>query len=177
MNFKKQLRNICMFLPMCGVTFLATAASTYGSVPSTVRIMPPISLTNLPADCLDFGSVAKGTSTTLVTLSPDLPSVVTYSGGDAHILSTTTPRPAMFTVGGEVNKTYTITLPTTTTITNGTTTLTLSAFTCSKSSNIGTIAAYGNASNNFYVGASLSLPITATQGNYTGTISVTVAYN
>ncbi len=163
-------------LPMCLMATLASAATSNGTIPTTVKIVPPISLTSIAADCLDFGSIAKGTSTTTIQIPAAIPTTPVYSG-DARILSNTTPRPAMFTVGGEEGKMYTITLPTTSTLTSGGNTLTLSSFSCSKASNVGTIGAFGNVVNNFYVGATLTLPSTTVSGIYTGTITVTVAYN
>ena len=151
------------------------AASDDKNVNGTVDILTPISLTNLTADCLDFGKIARGTSETILTIPAQASPVPTYSGGDASILSNSTPRAAMFTVGGELNKTYTIVLPTTSTLSAGANHLTLSAFTCSKPT--GGSAVIGASNNDFYVGASLTLPSTAVSGDYTGTISVTVAYN
>lgn len=151
------------------------AASSEEIVHGTIDILAPISLTNEPADCLDFGSIAKGTSTTYVTIPPAANPTPSYSGGDATVISSSNPRAAMFTVGGEVGKAYSITLPSSSTLSFSGNSLNLSNFTCSKVTTGG--AVIGLTDNNFYVGATLEMPTTAVAGQYLGTFSVTVNYN
>jgi hypothetical protein len=171
-NVKK---SVCTFVSMVLALASLSAAETDANVNGTVDLLAPISLTNQVADCLDFGSIAKGTSLTYITIPATASPVPSYSGGDASVVSSSTPRAAMFTVGGAVNKTYSISLPTTSTLSFGSNVLNLSAFTCSNSTGGSAIISAFN--NDFYVGATLELPSTTLSGQYIGTFSVTVDYN
>jgi Mat/Ecp fimbriae major subunit len=165
-------------LALSAITCLAPnlyAANSQESVTGTIDILAPISLTNEVSDCLDFGSIAKGTSVTYVTMPPTSGHTPTYAGGDATVLSSSNPRAAMFTVGGEVGKLYTITLPSSSKLYFGTNELNLTNFTCSKPT--GGTAVIGVSDNSFYVGATLEMTTSAAAGQYTGTFSVTVDYN
>ncbi|MCX6309716.1 MAG: DUF4402 domain-containing protein [Bacteroidia bacterium] len=144
------------------------------SVQSKARIITPITLANTSSQALDFGVIARGTTgnSNIVVAAVTAPSI-NVASGDAIVLSSTAQTAAKCTVGGENAKTYAITIPSTAqTITDGTTTLNITSFTCSN----GASGAIGT-NDLFWVGGTLTVPSTATAGNYTGTFSVTVAYN
>lgn len=156
----------------------ATAADNVAnktlSVQSKARIITPITLANTSSQALDFGVIARGTtgSSTVVVGSVASPTI-SVPTGDAIVLTSTPQTAAKFTVGGENAKSYAITIPSTAqTISDGTTTLNITSFTCSN----GATGAIGT-NDVFYVGGTLTVPSTATPGNYTGNFSVTVAYN
>jgi len=155
----------------------ATAADNVAnktvSVQSKARIITPITLANTSSQALDFGVIARGaTDATVVVSSSAAPSINVLTG-DAVVLSSAPQTAAKFTVGGENAKTYAITIPSTTqTITSGANSLNITGFTCSNGAT-GTIGT----NDVFYVGGTLSVPAAAVAASYTGTFSVTVAYN
>ena len=143
------------------------------SVQSKARIITPITLANTGSQALDFGVIARGAaSSTIVVGSVASPSI-NVASGDAVVLTSAAQTAAKFTVGGESGKTYAITIPSSAqTITDGTNNLSITAFTCSNGS-VGTIGT----NDVFYVGGTLTVPSSAVAASYTGTFSVTVAYN
>lgn len=143
------------------------------SVQGKARIITPITLANTSSQALDFGVIARGaTDATVVVASVASPSI-NVATGDAVVLSSTPQTAAKFTVGGESGKTYAITIPSSTqTITSGANTLNITNFTCSNGAT-GTIGT----NDVFYVGGTLTVPAAAVAASYTGTFSVTVAYN
>lgn len=146
-------------------------------VNADAEIVAPISLSNLPADGLDFGTIVKGSAVTTITIPANANPLPEYDSGDARVLSSTPVKAAKFTVSGEAGKTYSISLPSSATLTASSNQLTLSNFSCSKSTN-GTAVIVGNPEDDsFYVGASLQISNSTNQGEYVGTFSVTVSYN
>jgi len=142
------------------------------SVQGKARIISPITLTNTQA--LDFGVIARGTGNSTIVVAPSATPSANVSSGDATVLSSTPQTAAKFTVGGELTKTYNITIPTSAqTITDGTNNLSITVFSCSSTLANNVIGAL----NEFYVGGTLTVPSTAVPASYTGTFSVTVNYN
>jgi hypothetical protein len=143
------------------------------SVQGKARIITPITLANTSSQALDFGVIARGTAASTVVVGAVASPSINVASGDAVVLTSAAQTAAKFTVGGESGKTYAITIPSTTqTITDGTNTLNITAFTCSNGAT-GTIGT----NDVFYVGGTLTVPQTAVAASYTGTFSVTVAYN
>ena len=77
-----------------------------------------------------------------------------------------------FTVTGLAGSTYKLTVPESTTIANGSNSMTI-ALTKSASSTGNTLS---GGTSTFYVGGTLSVGATQATGNYSGTYTVTVAY-
>jgi len=157
--------------------FTATAADNVAnktlSVQSKARIITPITLANTDAQALDFGVIARGTTDATIVLAASASPSRNVFSGDAVILTSAAQTAAKFTVGGENAKTYAITIPSTTqTIVAGANHLDITNFTCSN----GTNGAIGT-NDLFYVGGTLAVPAAAVPASYTGTFSVTVAYN
>jgi hypothetical protein len=143
------------------------------TVQSKARIITPITLANTGSQALDFGVIARGTASSTIVVDKVAAPTSNVASGDAVILSSAPQTAAKFTVGGESGKTYAITIPgTAQTITDGTNTLSITGFTCSN----GTVGTIGT-NDVFYVGGTLTVPSTAVASTYTGTFSVTVAYN
>jgi hypothetical protein len=137
------------------------------------KIITPITLENTGSQSLDFGTITTGTGSSVILVSAVASPTKTVLSGDAHIIVASTQTAAKFTVGGQSGTAYTITLPTTSTITGGVgVNLTVSDFTCSN----GTSGTIGT-NDLFYVGGSLTVPSNAVATDYTGTFNVTVAYN
>jgi hypothetical protein len=139
---------------------------------SKARIISPISIENTGGQGLDFGMIAVGTAESKVVVSAEATVTVNVSQGDAVVITSTQQKAAKFTVTGEVGKTYTITLPTSATLTSGVNSLTVTNFTCSNGvgGNIGT-------NDLFYVGGELTIPAGVAPAIYLGTFSVAVVYN
>jgi hypothetical protein len=143
-----------------------------------VYVVAPLTLAHDAADILDFGTLGKGSGASVIQVqaaSNAIPEVI--GGGDATVLSHASSSAAKFTVGGEVGKSYTITLPADNQIylLSGTNKLYLTAFTCSKPT--GGTATIGSPTENvFWVGANLQLPSNAASGTYEADFPVTVAY-
>ncbi len=142
----------------------ATASAT-----ATATIITPITLTNTVD--LQFGNVVA--SPTAGTIVVDVAGARTWTGGATGI-SGLPVSAAAFTVGGGANRTFTITLPASTTITNGTNNMTVDTFT----SSLGASSALdGTGAAALAVGGRLTVGANQDTGTYTGTFSVTVAYN
>lgn len=152
--------------------FADDATSKSATAPSKARVITPISLVNTDEQGLDFGVIAIGTSNSTVVVSATETVEADVSSGDAIVVTSTPQKAAKFTVSGEAEKTYIITLPESMAVLFGTNSLTVENFTCSNGEG-GTIGT----DDLFYVGAELSVPSTAIPGPYQGSFSVTVAYN
>ena len=118
---------------------------------------------------MNFGKIVSvGESS--VTISPQ--SVRTTQGnvqvsGDVYNANS-------FYIQGATNAAFTLSLQTSSTMTNGKTTLTVNAFTSSLTSNRGTTNNVGFIS--FTVGCTLNIPSNVTSGIYQGTYNLTAIY-
>lgn len=154
----------------------AAGTSATTSATASVKIRKAITLTKT-AD-LNFGGIvisASGTAADTAVLSPA--NVLTDPGTNGTIVGNfNTTSAATFTVSGTKNATYAVTLPSGATSLAGSNggTLNVSSFT-SSSTGAGNLGAGGT--DTLSVGATLTIPQTTTDGDYTGSFSVTVAYN
>lgn len=158
-------------------TATAFAAGTSASATGTaqVKIRKAITISNTAA--LDFGGlvVAAGSGSDTATVSAAGAFSNTSAGGS--IVGTfNTAAAAAFQVNGTKGATYAITLPGAASTLNGSNggTLSVGTFTGSKATGTLSLAA---GQDTFTVGATLTVPNNAVDGDYTGTFSVTVAYN
>lgn len=126
---------------------------------------------------MNFGTIYSSSSLGTVTLPASATPTLAFTGG-ATLASGGTPAAAMFTMSGKKSAAYTITLP----AANvdlvdavSLTKMTLRAFTASIGT-AGTAPADGSGVP-FYVGGTLDVAANQTEGTYSGTFSVTVAYN
>jgi hypothetical protein len=159
-----------------------TASASVSSVPVTVRVMVPITL-SLTNSGLAFGDVFSNVTGGNLVLNPAT-NVVSTTGG--LTMGTVSPvNAAVFKAGGTRNASFTITLPA-----NGAVTLTgpgtpmlLNAFTAAvgtvllSSPFVNTLPNVTGASLSFQVGATVAIPANQVDGNYVGAFAVTVAYN
>jgi spore coat protein U-like protein len=143
-----------------------TASTTANA---TARIITPISIVKT-AD-LNFGDVVSSAVAGTVSVSV---AGARASAGGATLGNGTGVTAAAFTVSGQANATYAITLPATATITSGANNMTVNGF-VSNPAGTGTLSAGG--SQALAVGGTLQVGINQPTGSYTGTFSVTVAYN
>jgi hypothetical protein len=144
--------------------YAATATGT-----ATATVIAPIGIT---ADVdLAFGKFAAGTGGTVVM---DPAGARTATGG--VVLSTVVPgAAASFSVTGDNNATYAITLPgIATTITSGVNNMSVGTFTSTPSAT-GTLSGLG--AQTVTVGGTLTVATGQVAGAYTGSFDVTVEYN
>ena len=83
------------------------------------------------------------------------------------------PAAAAFDVTGEGASTYSITLPSSATLSSGANTMTVDTF----NHDAGATPTLSGGSDTFNVGATLNVGATQASGTYSGTFSVTVNYN
>ena len=150
---------------------LAQSSATV-TVNSSGRIIAPITLTKT-SDLL-FGTIIKpntGNGTVLIGTGAD---TVAVTGTGTASMGTASR--AKFTVGGEGGQTYTITVPPSFDLSNGTDTV---AVALSKSITSGTLSGTlgASGSQDFQVGGGFTVTAAQSTGNYTGSFTVTTAYN
>jgi hypothetical protein len=171
-TFVKHLISLTVLLALNSNVRADDAHSRSVSATSKARVVTPISIENTGAQGLDFGVIALGASQSKVVVAASVSVPVNVASGDAVVITSTPQKAAKFTVSGESGQSYSITLPTTALLSAGGNTLTVSNFTCSNGAggNIGT-------NDMFYVGGELTISAGAVPASYSGTFSITVAYN
>ena len=150
-------------------TLSAAQNSANTTANATARIITPISIAKT-AD-LNFGDVVS--SGVAGTVAVDVAGARTSAGG-ASLGNGTGVTAAAFTVSGQGSATYAITLPASAVITSGPNNMTVNGF-VSNPAGTGTLSAGG--SQALAVGGTLQVGVAQATGSYTGTFSVTVAYN
>lgn len=142
-------------------TYAVTADSSAGA-----EIVAPLQISNTTA--LYFGTIAPSlTSADTVVVAAN----GAKSCGAELTCLTEDHTAAAFAVTGEADLSYGITLPTSVSISNGTQSMTVNAFSGSQTS--GTLVS-GN--DTFTVGGTLNVAANQAAGEYTGTFTVTVEY-
>jgi hypothetical protein len=153
----------------------AQSASTTGT--GSITVIRPLTITK--NSDLKFGTVVRpttGSGTAVVSAA----GVRSVTGGVVGLASGDTPVAAAFTVAGEGGQSVSVTIPATFSMINGSDTLTVTT-----SNNLTGSAAAQTLSNAlgaagslaFAVGGSVPLSSTQTTGLYTGTFTVSAAYN
>lgn len=171
---------ICAAAALAALAFAAPAlaqssASTTGA--GSITILRPITITK-NAD-LKFGTVVRpstGSGTAVVSAA----GVRSVTGGVVGLASGDTPQSAQFTVDGEGGQSISVTIPATFTMANGSDSLTVTT-----SNNLTGSAGSQTLSNSlgsagslvFRVGGSVPITSTTATGAYTGTFTVSAAYN
>jgi hypothetical protein len=125
---------------------------------------------------LEFGEMVSSSTSGTVVLSAAATTSRSATGGvTLASQGGITPTAAEFRVSGNPNYTYTITLPTTVTITRsgGTETMTIDTFTKS----VASPQLNGLGTELWYAGATLNVGADQVAGRYDGTFQVGVAYN
>lgn len=159
---------VLIFLLVLNINSFAQSTSAN----ATANIVSPISITAV--NNLIFGDIAVSASLA-GTVVMSTSGTRTKTGGVLLPVTGTAFNAASFTVSGVADATYAITLPASTTISaGGPNSMTVNTFTSNPSST-GTLSAGGT--QTLSVGATLNVAAGQAQGTYTGTFSVTVAYN
>jgi hypothetical protein len=172
------MRTISRFalVTAAALTLASTLSAAQNSATTTAsakaNIISPITLVKVVGADLNFGDVVPGAVAGTVTVDP---ASARTSGGGVSLGNGAAVSAAAFTVGGAGSATYSITLPgSAVTITSGANNMTVTGFTSSPSLT-GTLSAGGT--QTLSVGGTLNVGINQAVGAYTGTFSVTVAYN
>jgi hypothetical protein len=154
------------------IGFSATSfAQVTGHASTSATILTPIAITKNTD--MNFGNVAINNTTGTVILATN--SARSFTGGITFPVVTGTVAAAKFTVTGETNATYSISLPASVTLTNGANSMIVDAFT-STPSGTGALAA---GTQEILVGATLNVGASQASGTYTNAadLAVTVNYN
>lgn len=167
----KHLKNTTSIIAMAAVagfigfaSTAANAATTSGTANAT--LVTAIAVTS-GGTALEFGSIGIAANTVTVSTAG------ARTATDASQLAGGTPAAANFNVTGTASTNYTVSLPASITITNGTDNLTVDSFTHDAGA---TPALDGTGADTFNVGADLTIAGTESAGAYTGTFTVTVNY-
>lgn len=164
--------NRTITLVAASVLFAAAAQAQFDTDTATANaganIVAPISI-DKTAD-LHFGDVVPSGASGTVELTPG----GTRSATDVTLGNGAGVSVASFDVAGDPDGTFAITLPVSSTITNGSENMTIDGYT-SLPAAIGTLDGTGAAT--IAVGATLQVGANQASGSYTGTFDVTVAYN
>jgi spore coat protein U-like protein len=171
-------------LVLVTLSLVATASGAWaqssatGTANATATVIRPITLAS--AGDLVFGNVVASVAGGTLLLTAASPAVPTATGITQPGTQTTVAA-AVFNVGGEGAFTYSILPIAGVSISDGALhTMTVDTFTTSAVSGVlGTLSgtAGGSGTQSFYVGGTLHVGSNQVAGNYTGTFSVTVAYN
>lgn len=170
------MKNFTKFLAIL-VLGLAFSAATYAQASATANasatIVGPIAISRTAH--MNFGNVAVSTAAGTVVLAPA--GTRSTTGGVTLPATTGTVSAATFTVTGADGYTYSISLPASVTITDGTNNMTVDNFTSNP-----TVAAGGTltgGTQTLQVGATLNVAGSQPANNYTSAtpFTVTVNYN
>ena len=180
-QFSTIARRVVVVLGLVAASSGAWAqSSATTSANATATVVRPITIGSTVD--LQFGNIVAGAGGTLA-LSAASPPVPTITGGVTQPgTQTGTVAAAVFNVGGEGGMAYSITLPSSAATLTGSVsgTMTVDTFTTSAvSGTLGTLSStLGSAgTQSFYVGGVLHVGANQNPGNYSGTFTVTVAYN
>ena len=164
-------------LIICTMIFVAfTHTIQAQSVSAGANIVAPISLTEITA--LHFGSMIPGLSGGTCVLSTS--GVRTQTGTVMLVNIGTAAQTATYSVGGRENATYAITLPANITVSYLTNNMIVDNLKAAASSTgseglMGTLSTSGT--DFFAIGGTLNVNADQMVGTYTGSFTVTVAYN
>jgi hypothetical protein len=167
------MKTITSILSAIAVASLFVASIHAAQAPANVTATAITPITISKTADLRFGKFSALTGGTVVVSTAGARSAT----GAVILSSTDAGGAAAFTVSGDPNATYAITLPSTATITHttdATKTMSVGTFT-SNPSGTGTLSAGGSQTLN--VGATLTVSGAQTVGSYTGTFDVAVEYN
>ena len=173
-TIKQQLSQLALAMGMVVMAgnVMAQATDTE-SVNATATVIKPLVLTVVGG--LKFGKFVAGTGGGTVVIAAD--GDRSKSGSVVLFDQTSDEQEASFSVAGENLATYTITLPSTTTL-NGPSEATMSvgSFVTNKTEPLNKGTLDGSGSDTFTVGATLTVGANQTTGAYTGSFDVTVTY-
>jgi hypothetical protein len=157
-----------LILTAFGASSLFAQSSATQSTTASARVLAKIQLAKLTD--LNFGDLVAGAAAGTVVV--DIAGARTSTGGVS--LAAGTVSQASFTVTGEPNKSYTITVPASVTLNSGANTMAVNTFVLNPVTPA-TIPVGGTQALN--IGATLNVGANQATGSYTNTFNVVVAYN
>ncbi len=160
----KKMKKLFSAAVVCIVASTSLNAQTSASATASATIVSPISIVK-DVD-MDFGNVSVSTlAGGIVTLDPSVSGTRTPNGGGGVSLPavTGTVSAAQFTVSGQANFTYDISLPVSATLSNAGNNMVADNFT----SSVATGTLDGSGVETFYVGADLNVNAGQPAGVYT----------
>jgi len=168
-NLKRSILKLALAsaFVLAGAVITADSYAATTSSNATATVVTPIAISNTQQ--LNFGSF----STTAVGQTVTISAAGARSATGAIPVPSSAVTAASFNVTGSGVLTYAITLPASSTITNGTDTFTVNAFT-SAPSGTGTLTA---GAQTLTVGATVTTAGTLSTGAYNGSFNVSVDYN
>ena len=171
------MKNIAKVIAVVALGCASTSsfAQATATASASATIITPISITKTVD--MNFGNVAVSASNAGTAILAPGGTRTTGGAGGVTLPSTTgTVAAASFTVSGQASYTYAITLPSTATISSGSNTMTVNAFTSSPATT-GALSTGGTQTLN--VGATLNVAAGQAAGSYTNAtgVPVTVNYN
>lgn len=172
---KNIFKAIAVSVVVLGVTSTSSFAQATATASASANIITPITIVKTVD--MNFGNVAvSATIAGTAVLAPAGTRTTGGAGGVTLPATTGTVAAASFTVSGQASYTYAITLPVSCSISNGSNTMTVNAFT-SYPATTGTLSAGGTQTLN--VGATLNVAAAQVSGAYTNAtgVPVTVNYN
>jgi hypothetical protein len=173
MKTMKNLRRVFKSVIALFMFIANSNAQSTATASTTAVLVTPISITKVTD--MHFGTVAA--SATAGTVVLDYADGRTASGGVSMPAGSSTQKTAVFTVNGEGNSSFAITLPTSGITLTGSVTgsMTVSDFAC----DLGTTATLSSGISTLKVKATLNVPANAASGTYSNAsgLAVTVNYN
>ena len=172
---KNIVKVIAASVIVLGASTTASFAQATATAAASANIITPISIVKTVD--MNFGNVAVSATTAgTAVLAPAGTRTTGGAGGVTLPATTGTVAAASFTVSGQALYTYAITLPASCTISSGSNTMTVNAFT-SFPATTGTLSSGGSQTLN--VGATLNVSAAQAAGAYTNAtgVPVTVNYN
>lgn len=143
--------------------------TNWTNVPVTVmvHVTPHLSLSHDPDAALDFGEICRSRSQQTITVATD----GTATSPDAFCSLSATSADS-FTLTGNTGQSFSVSLPASVLISNGSNTLTVSNFTSSCTSS----CVLANSTYTFKIGGTLTVPANTALGEYTGAYTVQITY-
>lgn len=160
------------FLMTLGFNAVADNNTATSNATASAKIMTPITINT--ESHLQFGTFSSTGNAGTVTIEASLAGTRT-SDPSITLSALDNGGSASYTVTGEANATYVITLPSSITISDGTNSMDIDNFTSNHDENIGTLNASG--SEIIFVGATINVDANQAAGEYSGSYDVTVSYN
>ena len=168
----KRINKLILLVTSCltnSICLFAQVSSTVTNIGIDAIVIAPITIEKVSGTDLDFGTVSSSSTFGTVTVPPSGDRIKT---GGVSLVGTSYSS-VQFTVTGEKEATFNITLPADGTVKFklGSELIDVDDFDCGSAP---TILTGGTAT--FNVGATLKVPANQQKGTYTGTFTVTVAY-
>lgn len=160
-----------IILALAGLLLLPAGlfAANSATGTATVLVVSPINITHNTGSSLNFGEIANGAAGTVVVTAAG---AATASGFD-YYNSTNAAADAFSITASGAGQSFSVTLPTSATLSNGSNTLTADTFTATCTTSCQTTAA----AYTLNVGATLHVTSTTqATGTYTGNYTVTLVY-